>query len=68
MAGRDFTASCAICGGPGDPECPCEGTRLKIAVEQAEKRWIETWVGKTRYALLISSWMLPSWITSLPQG
>jgi hypothetical protein len=48
MNPRDYTASCAICGGPGDPECPCEGKRLEIAIEQAEKRWIEGWISKTR--------------------
>ncbi|KAE9982524.1 hypothetical protein EG328_010806 [Venturia inaequalis] len=45
---RDYTANCAICNGPGDPECPCEGDRLKIAIDQAEKKWIESWVAKTR--------------------
>jgi len=45
---RDYTANCAICNGPGDPECPCEGDRLKIAIDQAEKKWIESWIAKTR--------------------
>jgi hypothetical protein len=52
---RDYTANCAICNGPGDPECPCEGDRLKIAIDQAEKKWIESWIGKTRYDMLVSS-------------
>ena len=44
----DLTANCAICGGPGEPECPCEGRRLEQAIDQAEKRWIETWIARTR--------------------
>jgi hypothetical protein len=22
---QNYIANCAVCGGPGDPECPCEG-------------------------------------------
>jgi hypothetical protein len=50
---REYTASCAVCGGPGEPECPCEGQRLQQCIDQAEKTWIESWVGKTRYEHII---------------
>jgi hypothetical protein len=56
---RDYTANCAICNGPGDPECPCEGDRLKIAIDQAEKKWIESWVAKTRCVILKLSIHVP---------
>ncbi|KIW07501.1 uncharacterized protein PV09_01466 [Verruconis gallopava] len=45
---QDFTASCAVCGGPGEPDCPCEGERLQQCIDQAEKNWIESWVSKIR--------------------
>ena len=45
---REITANCAVCNGPGDPECPCESTALKKAVSQAEQRWIESWMAMIR--------------------
>jgi hypothetical protein len=53
---REYTANCAICNGPGDPECPCEGDRLKMAIDQAEKKWIESWIAKTRYVFTSHSY------------
>lgn len=32
-------ANCAICGAPPDPECPHEGERLQLALNQAMERW-----------------------------
>jgi hypothetical protein len=38
----DVEASCAICGAPPSiPECPHEGERLELALNQAFDRWIE---------------------------
>ncbi|EGP92566.1 uncharacterized protein MYCGRDRAFT_28154, partial [Zymoseptoria tritici IPO323] len=31
--------NCAICGAPPDPECPHEGERLQLALNQAMERW-----------------------------
>ncbi|KAF2400467.1 hypothetical protein EJ06DRAFT_464178, partial [Trichodelitschia bisporula] len=59
----DYTPNCAICNGPGDPECPCEGDRLKIAIDQAEKRWIETWIARTSREWVTNNAI--SFITSL---
>src|SRR5262249_12791330 len=53
------------CGGPSEPECPCEGERLKLCIDTAEKRWIESWVSNTRLVRLLS---LHLKITSTPQG
>ena len=57
---RDYTANCAVCGGPGEPECPCEGTRLQQCINQAETKWIESWISKTRYILPQSSCVFPA--------
>lgn len=35
-------ANCAICGAPPFPECPHEGERLELALNQAWDRWIWT--------------------------
>ena len=35
----DVEASCAICGAPPYPECPHEGQRLQLALDQALERW-----------------------------
>lgn len=36
----DVQASCAICGAPAYPqECPHEGQRLELALNQAYERW-----------------------------
>ncbi|KAM0718799.1 hypothetical protein Q7P37_005870 [Cladosporium fusiforme] len=40
---------CAICGAPPFPECPHEGERLQLALQQAQERWagvetIREWV------------------------
>lgn len=32
-------ANCAICGAPPYPECPHEGERLELALDQAMQRW-----------------------------
>ncbi|KAF2170021.1 hypothetical protein M409DRAFT_64404 [Zasmidium cellare ATCC 36951] len=35
----EVEASCAICGAPPFPECPHEGQRLELALNQAMERW-----------------------------
>ncbi|KAH9825934.1 hypothetical protein Tdes44962_MAKER03857 [Teratosphaeria destructans] len=45
----EVEASCAICGAPPFPECPHEGQRLEVALNQAQDRWngmqaIRNWV------------------------
>lgn len=35
----NIDASCAICGAPPYPECPHEGQRLELALDQAMQRW-----------------------------
>lgn len=35
----NIEANCAICGAPPNPECPHEGQRLELALEQAMQRW-----------------------------
>lgn len=39
MATPEVEASCAICGAPPYPECPHEGERLEIALNQAMQKW-----------------------------
>jgi len=46
---QQYNQSCAVCGGPGEPDCNCEGERLQQCINQAEKAWIESWMVKTRY-------------------
>lgn len=58
MDQRDYIPNCAICGRPGEPECPCEGERLELCVNAAEKRWIESWVTKIRFVQLLSLFIL----------
>ncbi|KAF2674385.1 hypothetical protein BT63DRAFT_8850 [Microthyrium microscopicum] len=50
MNRRDYQASCAVCGGPADPDCAsgCESTRLNMAIAQAETQWLDKWREKTR--------------------
>ncbi|KAF2725930.1 hypothetical protein K431DRAFT_280663 [Polychaeton citri CBS 116435] len=48
-APADIEAACAICGFNGYPECPHEGQRLELAMDQALERWagvqdIRDWV------------------------
>jgi hypothetical protein len=45
-----YTASCAVCGGPADPDCSCESHRLNMSIDQAERRWLDKWREDTRYA------------------
>ncbi|KAK5125942.1 hypothetical protein LTR85_011297 [Meristemomyces frigidus] len=45
----DIDPSCAICGAPPFPECPHEGERMELALNQAQARWsgmqeIRDWV------------------------
>ncbi|KAF2757809.1 hypothetical protein EJ05DRAFT_424993, partial [Pseudovirgaria hyperparasitica] len=42
------TPNCAICNAPGTPECPCEADRLKIAVEQAQRRALDPRLAEIR--------------------
>ncbi|CAK1357495.1 hypothetical protein CB0940_07775 [Cercospora beticola] len=49
MASQVPEANCAICGAPPFPECPHEGERLELALNQAWERWawteqIKKWV------------------------
>ncbi|KAF1812356.1 hypothetical protein P152DRAFT_374022, partial [Eremomyces bilateralis CBS 781.70] len=46
----DIHPNCAICGHlpPGETECPHESDRLQQAVEQAEHKWIDTWLTNVR--------------------
>lgn len=44
---------CAICGAPPFPECPHEGDRLQLALQQAQERWAG--VERIRYVSL-SGW------------
>lgn len=38
----EVEANCAICGAPPSyPECPHEGERLELALDQAMNRWVE---------------------------
>jgi hypothetical protein len=48
----DVEANCAICGAPPYPECPHEGQRLELAMNQAQQRWAGTQA--IRYALTAS--------------
>jgi len=54
MDPRNYVPSCAVCGGPSDPECPCEGERLRLCIDAAEKRWIESWITKIRFVQFLS--------------
>lgn len=53
-ASPDIEASCAICGAPPYPECPHEGQRLQMAMDQALERW--TGVQQIRYAAFYGAW------------
>lgn len=48
-------ANCAICGAPPFPECPHEGERLELALNQAWDRWIWTETIRCVYLYLYPS-------------
>lgn len=49
----NFQASCAICGAPPSKNCSHEDERLKIALFDAQQRWIESDMKAIRHADIV---------------
>lgn len=50
---REITAACAICerkpSAADSDDCPCETKALRLAIDRAEKKWLDSWMARVQY-------------------